>query len=111
MKCSECGHRNRVEDNFCMICASPLTPTPPSNKRVALPPQDILEGLTDRAMNRAASAPVAPALWGWWATALLIIAVGIALYLLYFVDTYKVEAINYSPSSSYDQTGNSSADL
>jgi hypothetical protein len=111
MKCSECGHRNRVEDNFCMICAGPLTPTPPSTNRVALPPQNILDGLEGRMVMRVAkAAPVVPAFWAWWATALVAVAIVVAVYLLYFVDTYQVEAINYSPTTN-DQTGSTPGDL
>jgi hypothetical protein len=111
MKCAECGHRNRAEDNFCMICASPLTPTPPSKGRVALPPQNILDGLEGRMLRVARTSPAAaPPTWAWWATALVAVAIVVAVYLLYFVDTYQVEAINYSPST-YDQTGSISPDL
>lgn len=103
MKCSECGHRNRPEDNFCVICAAPLTPTPPSTRRVALPPQDILEGLADRPAyppNRSRSFT-----WAWWVTGLVAVAILAAIYLLYFVDIYQVQAIDYF--SPHDQTGSS----
>lgn len=108
MKCSECGHRNRPDDNFCMICAAPLTPTPPSAKRVALPPQDILEGLSDRALYVPAT--IHSLRWVGWVGGITAVAIVAAIYLLYFVDTYQVKAIDYSPST-YDQTGNSQGDL
>jgi len=110
MKCAECGHRNRAEDNFCMICASPLTPTPPSKSRVALPPQNVLDGLEGRMVMRVAKTQSSTPLWAWWTTALLTITIAVAVYLLYFVDTYKVEAIDYSPGTN-DQTGSISPDL
>ena len=112
MKCNECGHRNRVEDNFCMICAAPLTPTPPSTSRVALPPQNILDGLEGRMVrvNKSNPTPALAPKWAGWVTALVVVAIVVSVYLLYFVDTYQVEAINYSPSSN-DQTGNSIPDL
>jgi len=92
-----------------MICASPLTPTPPPKSRVALPPQNVLDGLESRMMSAAIARPTTP-LWAWWVVALTAIAIAVAVYLLYFVDTYKVEAINYSPSSN-DQTGSTNPDL
>ncbi|MBN2585554.1 hypothetical protein JXA59_02810 [Patescibacteria group bacterium] len=93
-----------------MICASPLTPTPPSKNRVALPPQNILDGLEDRAVLRVAKPNPAYPLWAWWTTALVAVAIVVAVYLLYFVDTYQVEAINYA-IPTYDQTGSNSSDL
>jgi len=91
-----------------MICAAPLTLTPPSTKRVALPPQDILEGLSDRALRVPTVAR--PLRWVGWVGGITAVAIIAAIYLLYFVDTYQVKAIDYSPPI-YDQTGNSQGDL
>ncbi|MFA5270035.1 MAG: hypothetical protein WC400_00190 [Patescibacteria group bacterium] len=93
-----------------MICASPLTPTPSSKNRVALPPQNILDGLEGRMVMRTTKPTTAAPSWAWWVTALTLVAIVTSIYLLYFVDTYQVEAINYSPTSN-DQTGSLSSDL
>ncbi|OGB85198.1 hypothetical protein A2994_03530 [candidate division Kazan bacterium RIFCSPLOWO2_01_FULL_48_13] len=93
-----------------MICASPLIPTPPSKSRVALPPQNILDGLEGRMIRAVKISPTVAPQWAWWTTALVLVAIIVSVYLLYFVDTYQVEAINYSPSA-YDQTGTTNPDL
>jgi len=92
MKCPECGRHNDDINSFCRFCAALLSKISKKNQ-VIVPPQDISFTLKDRRLRlpirrHTLSSIIVPLL--------VVIAIVGAYYILYYVNIYQVQAIEYS---------------
>ena len=92
MKCPECGRRNNDENNFCVGCVSQLKKIS-KEARVVLPPQDMADRIKGKSprlpmVRKSLSPAVIP-------MAVLVIGFVTIYYFIYYVDTYKVQAVEY----------------
>ncbi len=100
MRCSQCSRRNNSANRFCIFCAAPLT-EPKKRNQIVMPPQDIANAVSGKKLCTRTSGKqtvLSPIIAG---CLLIIVCIGIAYYIIYYIDTYQVQAIEYY--SGYDE--------
>jgi len=100
MRCPQCSRRNNSANRFCIFCATPLT-EPKKRNQVVMPPQDITNAVRGKKLRTRTSGKqtmLSPIIVG---CLLMIVGIGIAYYMIYYIDTYQVQAIEYY--SGYDE--------
>lgn len=95
MRCPQCSRRNNDANRFCIFCASTMTEKKPNDKRVIIPPQDILGTIKGRhlPLTRKSKRNLSPILG-------FIILIGtlifVGQYLIDNMDVYEIQAIESS---------------
>jgi len=97
MRCPQCSRRNDNANRFCIFCASPLV-KPKKRNQVIMPPQDIADAISGKKLYlhtfNGYSVPSSVIV----GCLLIIISIGIACCMVYYIDTYQVQAIEYYSS-------------
>lgn len=92
MRCPQCSRRNNDANRFCIFCASAMTEKKHKNKRVVVPPQDILGTIKGRhsALPKKTTNKLSP-IFGF------IVLIGVLMfvgqYLIDNMDVYEIQAI------------------